>query len=220
MPSMATTLLGLTLALVGLPVIAIVSGLFGAKAPFAAHMLSVIAIAGVTTAICVMVTQWERQPLSSIGLKLPTLPALLIGIAIAAAFIFAIGPLLMKVPSWLDLPGFEEGILDAARFPLWYLVITILVVASAEEVLYRGYAIEHLNAITGNLWPAIAISVAMFGLAHVPMWGWGPSLTTVISGAIFAVLYVWLRDLTPLIVAHILIDLAGLALPRLSATTP
>lgn len=55
-----------------------------------------------------------------------------------------------------------------------------------------------------------------FALAHVPLWGWGPALTTLVSGAIFAGAYAWQRDLFPLIVAHIVTDMAGLVLPRLA----
>jgi membrane protease YdiL (CAAX protease family) len=216
----AATVTGLILALAGLPVVALAAGQFEAKAPFLAHVLALLAIAGLTAAIVAVVLFWERQPLASIGLMQPTLMSVAIGVAIAAAFIAVIGPLVMRVPGWLGLPGFEASIAQAARLPVWYLVLTIVIVATAEEILYRGYAIERLTAMTGSLWLACFVSVTMFGLAHVPMWGWGPALTTYISGAILAAVYVWLRDLTPLIVAHVLVDMVGLMGPRLTASAP
>lgn len=52
-----------------------------------------------------------------------------------------------------------------------------------EEGLDRGYATERLASLTGNYWIGSAIALLAFGLAHVPMWGWIPGLTTILSGA-------------------------------------
>ncbi len=48
--------------------------------------------------------------------------------------------------------------------------------------------------------------------AHVPMWGWGPALTTVVSGAVATVFYIWRRDLVAIMIAHVVTDLAGIVI--------
>jgi CAAX protease family protein len=91
------------------------------------------------------------------------------------------------------------------------LVLTIVAVAPAEELLYRSYAIERLTDLTGSPAIAVGISVLVFGLAHVPMWGWGPSMTTCLAGGIMTIVYLWRRDVVALSVAHIAADLYGIA---------
>jgi membrane protease YdiL (CAAX protease family) len=54
---------------------------------------------------------------------------------------------------------------------MWYLVIAVVVGSIAEEVLYRGYAVECIASLTGSYWFGGIISVSVFGLAHVPLWG-------------------------------------------------
>jgi uncharacterized protein len=204
--------IGLALAFGGPPLVAIL-----VKSPSTAASLAAIgAIAAIVAAVLFIPTQWEGLPLAAIGLHPPSWNGLLLGIAIAVIFIAVIGPLLIRLPAWLGWQGFDAGLQTAAAGPGWLLLLSILVIASAEEVLYRGYAIERLEALTGSTVLACAISAVLFALAHVPMWGWGASSTTLISGAIFAALYVWQRDLFPLIIAHVATDIAGLLLPRLA----
>jgi membrane protease YdiL (CAAX protease family) len=66
--------------------------------------------------------------------------------------------------------------------------VTIVIVAAGEEWLYRGYAIERLQAVIGNAWIAGGISLCLFTIAHIPLWGFGVALTTLVSGSIFTVL--------------------------------
>ena len=62
----------------------------------------------------------------------------------------------------------------------------VLVGPTAEEILYRGYAMDRIEALTGRIWLAGAISTIVFGLAHAPFWGLGPALTTAVAGAVLA----------------------------------
>ena len=86
-----------------------------------------------------------------------------------------------------------------------------------EEVLYRGFALDHLARLSGSDWMAAALVVAAFGLAHVPLWGWAPALTTAISGAALTLFYLWHRDLAANIAAHVATDFVGIVLPALAA---
>jgi uncharacterized protein len=93
--------------------------------------------------------------------------------------------------------------------------LAIVIVAAGEEWLYRGYAIERLEAVTGSAWTAGGISLALFAAAHLPLWGWGVALTTLVSGSIFTVLYIRYRDVAFLMLAHVLTDLYGLVIAPL-----
>ena len=102
-----------------------------------------------------------------------------------------------------------------AALPSWYLALTIVIVAGGEEWLYRAYAVERLITLTGSGMAAACLSLLAFGLAHLPLWGIGASLTTLVSGALFTALYLWRRDISFLILAHVATDLYGLVLtPR------
>ena len=68
--------------------------------------------------------------------------------------------------------------------------------------------------MTGKPWLAGLISLTAFTLVHLPLWGPGPALSIIVSGAIFTGLYLWRRDITLLITAHVLTDLYGIVLSR------
>jgi membrane protease YdiL (CAAX protease family) len=135
-----------------------------------------------------------------------------IGLALAAFFIAVLGPALSWALAALGGGGFGTGLGQVAAMPPWLLVATILVVAPAEELLYRAYAIERLGALIGSRPMAGLISLMAFALAHVPLWGWGPALTTVVSGGILTIVYLVRADVVALAIAHVTADLFGLVI--------
>jgi len=96
--------------------------------------------------------------------------------------------------------------------PYWFRVLLVVRAAAVEEVLFRGYMIEKVRQLTGSAVLAIAVSVITFTWAHYG--GWGPVQLIPVFGAgvIFAVLYVWRRDLPSNMLAHFLTDGAGFLL--------
>jgi len=137
------------------------------------------------------------------------------GIALALSFIFVFGPIASWALARAHLGSFNVGTSSLAALPAWYLCLTVAVVAGGEEWLYRGYAIERLEALTGNVWLAGTVSLFAFGIVHLPLWGIGVSLTTLVSGCVFTVLYIWQRDISFLILTHVVTDLYGLVIaPR------
>jgi membrane protease YdiL (CAAX protease family) len=132
--------------------------------------------------------------------------------ALTLFFIFVFGPLAILLLEKTGLQSFDVARSQFVGLPTWYLVTAIVIVAAGEEWLYRGYAIERLEAAIGNAWIAGGISVALFALAHLPLWGFGVALTTLVSGSIFTVLYIRYRDVLFLILAHVLTDLYGLVI--------
>jgi membrane protease YdiL (CAAX protease family) len=126
--------------------------------------------------------------------------------------VFILGPTMYAALAQFAVGSFDAGRRTFEGLPRWYLTLTIVVVAAGEEWLYRGYAIERLEALTGNAYAAGGISLLMFGMVHLPLWGIGVALSTLVSGAIFTALYIWRRDIVALMTAHVLIDLYGLAI--------
>ncbi len=131
-------------------------------------------------------------------------------VPLAVFFILLFGPLAYWFMNWLGAGNFQPTIDRFRELPVWYMAATILIVAGGEEWLYRGYAIERLEALTGSTWIAGTVSLVAFAIVHLPVWGTGPAITFVISGAILTVLYIMMRDVLTLIIAHVATDLYGL----------
>jgi membrane protease YdiL (CAAX protease family) len=133
-------------------------------------------------------------------------------IGLTLFFTLAYGPAVTWLLAKTGLGGFEAGQSRLAALPSWYLALTIVIVAAGEEWLYRGYAVEQLAALTGNIYAAGALSLIAFGIAHLPLWGIGASLSALLAGAIVTGLYIWRRDISFLILAHVATDLCGLVI--------
>ena len=138
----------------------------------------------------------------------------------AATFILAVGPIVLRVPAWLGQPGFERGLADLHALPTWFLTLAVIIGGVVEEILYRGFAIGHLGSLFQSQWLAAIVVVIAFGLAHWPLWGWAPALTTVLSGALLTAFFLVHGDLTANILAHVATDFVGITLPALSARRP
>jgi membrane protease YdiL (CAAX protease family) len=111
-------------------------------------------------------------------------------------------------PAFLDVRGRAEALLALAM---------VLVVALAEETIFRGYLILRLRSLTTSTGLAIVLSSAIFALGH-GYEGTSGVLTVGVMGAILAVIYVWRRSLVAPIVIHFLQDFVSiLLLPLLAA---
>ena len=137
----------------------------------------------------------------------------LLAIALTAFFVLVFGPIAYWVLAISGSQSFDGGIEAVSQLPTAYLILTIVIVAPAEDLLYRGYAIARLSDLTGSCLLACIVSVVSLGLAHVPMWGWAPAVTTIVSGGIGTAVYLWRQDILALILAHIATDLYGIVLP-------
>ena len=77
--------------------------------------------------------------------------------------------------------------------------------AIAEEVLYRGYAIERIEALTGSRWMAALIALGAFAAFHYRQ-GLAGIVIAFLLGAILTGFYLWKRNLVANIFAHFLVD--------------
>jgi membrane protease YdiL (CAAX protease family) len=95
------------------------------------------------------------------------------------------------------------------RTPYWFRVLLVSRAAFVEEVLFRGYVIEKVRQLSGSTALAILVSIAAFSYGHLHGWGSVQLIPVAAGGTVFALLYVWRRDLTSNILAHFLADAAG-----------
>jgi len=101
-----------------------------------------------------------------------------------------------------------------AKLPLWLVTLIVLRAGVLEELFYRGYAIERLQALGLNRFWAAIIPLVIFGFAH---WtgGWANIVIALVLGAVLTLFYLWRRDLVANIIGHFAVDFIGNVLPRL-----
>jgi CAAX protease family protein len=108
----------------------------------------------------------------------------------------------------------------------WHVVITLLIIPISsgitEELVYRGYALPWLRALTGRRWLAIAITALGFGLQHVAfaLVDWRLALiggiSMVMVGVAYGIFYFVARQrLLPLMLVHWQADFVSLGLAPL-----
>jgi uncharacterized protein len=157
----------------------------------------------------------ERQPLSSIGFRRPGIRNILIGIA-AGIVVFAglAGIYLVILPAlhFKEDPQVTEVMSLILAKPLWWRLTLILRGAIAEEIIFRGYAIERLRELTGSFSFAGITSCTVFALEHLGVWSWGHVIIAGFAGAMLTLLYIWRRNLWVNMIAHFVPDAIGLLL--------
>jgi membrane protease YdiL (CAAX protease family) len=107
----------------------------------------------------------------------------------------------LSAPS-MPLPQFLSAS-SVSQFLLAWLLV--LVVAVAEETMFRGYLILRFRAVTGSSAAALLLSTVVFALGH----GYEGSAGVVTVGALglaYALVYEWRKSLVAPIVMHFLQD--------------
>ena len=160
--------------------------------------------------LLIIVRRGERLPLTSIGVGTSRWwKSILWGLAIALVC-GLVGGLLAA------LTGYGHGPGSAAfeKLPLWLITLIVLRAGVVEELFYRGYAIERLQAV--GLTPVLAagIPLIIFALGH---WTGGAAniLIALALGAILSGFYLWRRDLVANMIGHGLVDFVANVLPAL-----
>ncbi len=110
--------------------------------------------------------------------------------------------------------GHGPGSAAFDKFPLWLVTLIVIRAGVVEELFYRGYAIERLQAVGLGRFASAAIPLVIFAVAH---WtgGWANIVIALALGAILAGFYLWRRDLVANMIGHGLVDFVGNVLPRL-----
>ncbi|OYO04110.1 CPBP family intramembrane glutamic endopeptidase [Enemella evansiae] len=112
-----------------------------------------------------------------------------------------------QVPLWLGI---------------WAITIMPITIALAEQLLYRGFALDTLAGRLGAVGSLLVVSF-FFALQHAaltPLDGRAQLarfITTFVAGIAMGLLYRWRKRLWPVVVAHWFLDVVGLGLPLLLA---
>jgi membrane protease YdiL (CAAX protease family) len=96
----------------------------------------------------------------------------------------------------------------AANVSALSALLAVATAACTEEVLYRGFAIEVSDRLTGHPWIGAALGLAAFVLQHVGGWSLSHVIGVVLPlGAVYTGLYLWRRSLPLLVLVHFVTDL-------------
>ncbi|HEY1879990.1 MAG TPA: type II CAAX endopeptidase family protein [Caulobacteraceae bacterium] len=164
----------------------------------------------ISAALVFLVVRFEKLPLASLGFRRPTIWTLVwgvvFGLLITALFIFC-G---LVVLPWLHLKGNAAAARPLMTAPLWFRFLLVLRAAVTEEILYRAYPIERIEALSRSRWLAAGVSVVGFTLAHLNYWGPVQLIFVAPAGVLLAALYLWRRDIVCNMIAHFITDGIGL----------
>lgn len=163
-------------------------------------------------AMLLYVRKVERRPLSSIGFRAPGIGNTLIGVVAGVAVLAVLGAMYFLVLPALHLNDSVAATANGGALlatPFWWRLVSTVRAAVSEEVLFRGYAMERIEELTGSRVVATALSLAVFTLDHVTYWGWSHELVVATGGLAFSLLYLWRRNLWVNIIAHFIVDAAS-----------
>ena len=199
----AWTYAGLAIALFGAPAVVILFKFAGfSRADFGATVVRELIILALVAILLWIIRSREKLPLSSIGLKRQKIvPALLWSLAVMVMFGVGIAGCLLVFP----LIGLTYGSSSGPAVPIGVSLLLYARAGIAEEVFYRGYAIERIEALTGNRAVAAAVPLLIFAGSHFSQ-GTAGILITFVIGAIATAIYLWKRNLLILILAHFMVD--------------
>lgn len=169
-------------------------------------------------AVLALVLLWERRTLASIGIVpghyLAWLIGATLGLTILATSVISV--IQASKGGKAALPeDSAEGLNRLLGTPAWFRWAVVVTAGITEEIMFRGYPIERLHELTGNLWIAALIPLTVFTLAHLGGWSWGHLVGVLFGGGLLTGLYLWQRDLIACMIAHVLIDSLIIFLPAL-----
>ena len=166
-------------------------------------------------AVLLWVTLVEWKPLSSIGLRSPALKSALWGIAGAAVMMATVMLSYAVIFPILGLKMNMTAVGSITHTPLWLQTATMIRAGVVEEIVFRGYAIERIQTLTGKGWIAGLLSAAIFVAVHIGFWGYAQLIVVGFGATILTLLYLFRRDLASNMLAHFLTDFVGFMLARL-----
>jgi uncharacterized protein len=197
------TYIGLAIALFGAPAIVTLFKVAGfTRADFGATVVRELIILALVAILFWIIRSREKLPFSSIGLRLQGIvPTLLWSLAAMLMFGVGIAACLIVFP----LIGMSYGSSSGPAVPLGISLLLYARAGIAEEVFYRGYAIERIEALTGSRAVAAGVPLLIFASGHFSQ-GIAGILITFVIGAIATAIYLWKRNLVILILAHFMVD--------------
>lgn len=163
-------------------------------------------------ALCLIIRRGEKLPFSSVGLgTYRWTKSLGWGLVITVAIIVfgSIADVIALLSHYHENQFGQQ----LSRLPVWILTLTCVRGGAGEELFYRGYAIERLQALGLSRFWAAAIPVVIFSIGHWTS-GWPNIIVALLAGSVLAVFYQRRRDLLANMIGHFLVDFIGVVVPR------
>jgi len=164
----------------------------------------------IMAALLILVIRFgERLPLSSIRLGVaPWHQSLRQGCMLTG---------LCGITAWIVIHftgyGHRPGSAEDNKIPIWLDTLMVIRAGVVEELFFRGYAIDRLEAIGCGRVVSAAIPLTIFAGTH-----WTGGIANVIIafalGGVVTLFSLWRRDLVANMIGHGLSDFLGLVLPR------
>jgi CAAX protease family protein len=161
----------------------------------------------VIIALPLLVVCWESRSLRSIGLRALSMRDFLAAIAIFLIYL-QVSPRLLWIVDKMPTVAAELTLGSAmyASLPRWLDWSGLLANGIAEEVGFRGYAIERIEELTGSKTLGASVPFVVNVLVHAPVWGLYGMLVKAPILLLIVALYLWRRSLPACVLAHVLID--------------
>jgi membrane protease YdiL (CAAX protease family) len=152
------------------------------------------------------------EPFSIIGLRGHAWhKELLLGVILFIPFIYGVG--------WVE-SLFRSSGLSTPSEPPSYLIpqggaqialafVLLVVVATAEEIIFRGYLIHRFHALTHDTNAAVLLATFVFAIGHGYEGSAGVA-TVAVMGLVFAAVYLWRGSLIAPMVLHFLNNFVGM----------
>jgi len=197
----AATFAGLAIALFAIPAFTAlyraITGEIRSNWQVVGRDFGILLLVGV---LLLMVKRWERLPLSTIGLRVDGVrTSLLRGLWLAAIVLaVTVGLYLLLRAAGVQL-GEDHG--NPFHPSLWVVTLSMLRAGVAEEIFYRGFAIERLQSLTGSKLLAGLLPLMIFAASHYRQ-GVGGIIAAFVLGGILTAAYMKFRDLLANITAH------------------
>ncbi len=162
----------------------------------------------VIIALPLLVVYWESRSLRSIGVRALSMRDFLAAIAIFLTYLL-VSPRLLWIAYKIPTVAAELTLGGKlyASLPRWLDWSGLLANGIAEEVGFRGYAIERIEELTGSKFLGASVPFVVNVLAHAPVWELYGMLVKAPILLLLVALYLWRRSLPACVLAHVLIDI-------------
>ena len=198
------------IALFGLLIVRSIAGWYNLGSAFSIALEREALMWACVVALILIVRKGEHQTWTSIGIGTSSVKKSILWGGIITAILGVVGGI---TASLVHFNGGQSGE-TLSKFPLWLVILIVARAGVAEELFYRGYAIERLQWLGLNRYVAGAIPLIIFSLGHITN-GWGNVAIAFALGAVLTAFYLWRRDLVANMIGHFMIDLLSTVLPRL-----
>ncbi|MBX6748542.1 MAG: CPBP family intramembrane metalloprotease [Micromonosporaceae bacterium] len=170
-------------------------------------------------ALILLLIARDRQPVAAIGwVRRHIGRDILIGLALSVLLV--IGAQVLEAvlrAAGLSSPSSAPGLAPSGLGEVILAVVLVVVVAVAEETIFRGYLILRFAGVFRSRLSAVVASSLIFAIGHG--YEGGAAVVTIgLTGLVFAIVYIWRQSLVAPVVMHLVFNLLAIVVaPLLSS---